>query len=65
MRRVLRLTQTGKFLKDAGDTTHFQNGREFNGFSDALIFCVDQELADAELVLIDERGEEQLCIRIT
>jgi len=66
MRRVLRLRQTGRFVKGVGeDTTHFYNGQLFAGFSDALIFCVDQELEGVELVLLDQDGEEQVCIRIT
>jgi hypothetical protein len=66
MRRVLRLRDTGRFVKGAGiDTAHFENGQPFSGFSDALIFCVDQELEGVELVLLDENGEEQICLRIT
>jgi len=65
MRRILRLTDTGRFIKAPGeDTTYFHEGQPFSGFADAWTFCNERGLEGTELVLIDENGEEQLCIRI-
>ncbi len=66
MRRVLRLTQTGRFVKGANqDTAHFYNGQSFSGFADAHDFCITSQLEGTELVLVDDNGEEQICIGIT
>jgi hypothetical protein len=65
MHRVLRIMKTQRFVKDAGeDTSHFWNGRPFSGFRDALNFCVAQDLKEVELVLVDNEGQEQACVRV-
>ena len=65
MRRVIRKSGTDLFVKSTGeDTTHFQNGKTFIGFTDALNFCIERDLSGVELVLLDESGEEQVCITL-
>ena len=46
------------------DTTHFENGKMFEGFADALDFCARRNLEGVELVLLDESGQEQVCITL-
>jgi len=65
MRRVLRVKETQHFVTGAGDTTHFQNGLSFSGFEDALGFCLERSLDGVELVLIDDEGQEQMCVGVT
>jgi hypothetical protein len=36
----------------------------FMGFADALDFCTQRSLEGVELVLLDESGEEQVCITL-
>ena len=65
MRRVIRRIGTDRFLKSTGqDTAHFVNGKSFFGFADALDFCVDRKLEGVELVLLDDSGQEQVCITV-
>ena len=65
MRRVIRRLGTDQFVKPTGeDTTHFENGKTFSGFTDALDFCVERDLKGVELVLLDESGQEQVCITL-
>ena len=65
MRRVLRRIGTDHFLKPTGeDTDHYDNGKTFSGFTEALDFCVERDLKGVELVLLDEFGQEQACITL-
>ena len=65
MRRVIRRIGTDRFVEATGeDTTHFENGKMFEGFADALDFCARRNLEGVELVLLDESGQEQVCITL-
>jgi hypothetical protein len=65
MRHVLRRIGTDGFMKSVSqDTEHSKNGRAFSGFSEALDFCVKSDLKGVELVLLDDQGEEQVCITL-
>ena len=65
VRRVLRVTETQRFITNTGDTTHFRNGLSFSGFKEALGFCLERDLSGVELVLMDDAGEEQMCVAVT
>lgn len=66
MRRVLRRIGTNQFVNSNGeDTEHFENGQPFAGFSDAANFCAEHDTKGVELVLLDEAGQEQVCLTLT
>jgi hypothetical protein len=65
VRRVIRRIGTDRFVEATGEeTTHFENGKMFNGFADAFDFCARRKLEGVELVLLDESGQEQVCITL-
>jgi hypothetical protein len=65
VRRVIRRIGTDRFVEATGeDTTHFENGKMFDGFADAFDFCAQRNLEGVELVLLDESGQEQVCITL-
>lgn len=52
MRVVVQNGRTGEFLDENGKwQPNFANAREFESCGEAVIFCLDQHLSDAQVVL--------------